>query len=292
MEFFHRLHATDIDLSSAIARHSADKSVVYKTIDHQPHYLGFYLPKDHDKANAYPAFVFIHGGSWSEKKIFDGQPHWQGDYLGFLARYYADKGFICVSIDYRLIRDNGQAGGFGLIDSYEDCCDALDHIIAHAGDYGIDPSKMYLLGESAGGHLAGAVATFHYDRRYHFETVFLINPITDLNDQKWGQYVPAESRRKELAGLTLQERIDFLSPLCQADGKTSPVVLLHGNSDGCVDPIHARVFHQKMCSLSKECDLHILEGTNHAFLLAEYTKEQQACRMGIHIIDQHLKALL
>ena len=211
MEYFHKLQAKDLDLSSAITGHSADECVVYKSVDSKPLYLGFYFPKSYDKTHSYPAFVFIHGGSWENSKVFDDQPHWQGDYLGFLARYYAGKGFICVSIDYRLIKENGQVEGFGLIDSYEDCCDALDYIHAHAEDYGINTHKMFLLGESAGGHLAGAVATFHYHRRYHFKTVFLINPITDLNDPKWSQYVPRISCHKQLAGLALQERINFLS---------------------------------------------------------------------------------
>lgn len=291
MEYFHELSEIDMDLSAAIARHSADDCVVYKTVDGQPYYLGFYFPEAYDKANSYPTFVFIHGGGWSEKKIFSDQSHWQGDYLGFLARYYADKDYVCISIDYRLIKDNGQAEGFGLIDCYEDCCDALDYLDIHSSDYGIDPNKMYLLGESAGGHLAGAVATFHYDRRYQFKTVFLINPITDLNDHKWGQYIPIECKHKQLASLTLQERIDFLSPVRQADDRTSPVVLIHGHSDGCVDPMHAKTFYQKMRALSKECDLHFLDKTSHAFLLAEYTPQQHACKMGIQIIDRCLYCL-
>lgn len=291
MEFFYTLQPIELDLSAAIAGHSSDQCVAYKYIDGRPYYLGFYFPQDYDNTNIYPAFVFIHGGSWSERKIFDDQPHWQGDYLGFLARYYADMGFICVSIDYRLIKENGQAENFGLIDSYEDCCDALDYIHSHAQEYGIDESNMYLLGESAGGHLAGAVATFHYDRQYAFKTVFLVNPITDLRDPKWGQYIPKISDHPSLIGLTLQERMDFLSPVCQADENTSPIVLLHGRSDDCVDPMHARSLHQKMSSLSKECSLHLLENTNHAFLLAEYTCEQQACRMGIRIIDRQLNLL-
>lgn len=292
MEYFHTLQPTDLDLSLAIAGHSADECVAYKYIDGQPYYLGFYFPQSYDKVNSYPAFVFIHGGGWSFRKIFDDQPHWQGDYLGFLARYYANKGFVSVSIDYRLIKDGGQADGFGLIDCYEDCCDAMDFLYAHAKEYGIDPSSVYLLGESAGGYLAGAVATFHYDRQYSFKTTFLINPISDLNDPKWGQYVSKGSNHKQLIGLSTQEMIDFLSPVCQADEKTSPIVLIHGSSDVCVDPMHAKAFHQKMSSLSNACDLHLLDKTNHAFLLAEYTKEQHACRMGIRIIDHQLHYLL
>ncbi len=289
MKYDHPIQTTDVDFTPAVARHSADQCVVYKTVEGSPLYLGYYFPQAHNKSHRRPAFVFIHGGSWSGKMIFPGQPHWQGDYLGYLARYYADRGFVCISIDYRLVRNCGQTAGYELLDSYGDCCDALDYILSHAGEYGIDPGRINLLGESAGGHLAGAVATFRYDRSYTFQNVFLINPITDLNDPKWMPYVPAESMHPHLRGLSMPEKIAFLSPLSQANASTSPTVILHGSADISVDPNHAQAFYEKMCALSNTCDLHILEQTHHAFLVPEYSSEHAACRLAISIISSYMQ---
>lgn len=136
MRFFHKLKNNDIDLTNAIAGHSADQSIIYKKVNGEPVYLGYYFPPKYDRTRKYPTFIFIHGGGWASHKIFDDQPHWQGDYLGYLARYYADRGFLCVSMDYRLIKENGQTAGYELIDSYEDCCDAMDYIQRHAEEYG------------------------------------------------------------------------------------------------------------------------------------------------------------
>jgi len=287
MEKFHKIHSVDVDLVSAIANHSADTCTVYKAVDGQPLYLGIYYPKGYDRTGSYPTFIFIHGGAWCEKKVFDDQSFWQGDYLGFLARYYADRGFLCISIDYRLIKEQGQAENYGLIDSYEDCCDAIDFIQSQAANYGIDINRMYLLGESAGGHLAGAIATFRYDRRYNFETIFLINPITSLHDSKWKTRVPRKSNHNSLCNLTLHDRVEFLSPLYQADVHTSRVILIHGNADTCVSLEHSKAFYAKMLTLGKECTLHILDGVNHAFLLAEFTAELDACKLGISIINEY-----
>lgn len=287
MEYVHKVQSKKVDLSSAVSRHSADETVVYKIIGESPLYLGIYYPQNYNKTNRYPVFLFIHGGAWSNKKVFDDQKHWQGDYLGFLARYYADKGFVSVSIDYRLAHSQGQTQNFGLIDCYEDCCDAIDYLQVHAEDYGLDMRSMYLLGESAGGHLAGAVATFHYDRRYDFQKVFLMNPITDMHDEKWLPYVPQKTFHTTMQNLSVKDRTIFLSPLYQADERVSPVVLVHGKADDVVDLAHSYRFYNRMNNLRRPCDLHIIENTHHAFILAEYTQEQKACELGVSIIDSY-----
>lgn len=288
MKYYHELHSVDLNLEPFISKHSADCNVTYKCVNGQPLYLSYYYPPNFSSANKHPVFIFIHGGSWESRKVFDDQPFWQGDYLGFLARYYAEKGFVCVSIDYRLVKENGQTEDNSLIDCYEDCCDAIAQIQATACKHGIDTGKMYLLGESAGGHLAACVSTFPNKRSCSFTTVFLVNPITDLNDPKWNGYVPIQSNHSKLRSLSVKERADFLSPLRRVDEHATVTVLLHGASDTCVAPVHSEAFYNKMCDLSRNCDLHLLSQTNHAFLLAEYTDNLNACKVAIQIIDSYL----
>lgn len=287
MKFYHKLKETELNLTDAVKRHSADKCICYKEVNGEPVYLGYYFPEHYDATKTYPTFVLIHGGGWQSHKIFADQTHWAGDYLGYLGRYYANQGFICVSIDYRMTKEEGQIEGYELIDNYEDCCDAMDYILSHAKEYGTDVNQMYLLGESAGGHLAGAVATFHYDRRYRFQKVFLINAITEM-DNAWNKEVPEKSFHEKLIPLTFEEREKFLSPLYQADEELGEIILIHGEADRCVNPVHSEKFYEKMEQLGKPCDLHILEQTGHAFLLAEYTEFQTACKMAVEILNQYL----
>lgn len=244
MEFFHDSIPADIDLAAYISRHSADKLVIYKYVDQE--YLGYYFPPAYDLNQNYPAFIFIHGGAWESRMVFEDQTCWQGDYLGYLARYYAEQGFVCISIDYRTVQNNGQAPGYKLLDSYEDCCDAVEYIYAAASQYGIDPNRFYLLGESAGGHLAACVSTFRYQRTFSFTTVFLINPVTDMHDPVWNSLVPRHSQHPQLSGKTLTQCADFLSPLHQLDGHTSPTVLILGSADTCVKEEHSFAFYRKL----------------------------------------------
>ena len=66
---------------------------------------------------------------------------------------------------------------------------------------------------------------------------------------------------------------------------TCPVVLIHGEKDSMVERVHFERFYHRMEELARECELHMLEDTSHAFLLAEYTSNLVACKIGIHIID-------
>ena len=201
-----------IDLSDEVRRHSGDVTVSYKTVHGEPLMVSFYFPTDYaPERKKYPVFFFVHGGGWGGKKIFEDQESWAGDYLGYLARYYAKRGFVSVSIDYRLIRENAQPDGYQLIDLYDDCMDALEFSAEHADEYGIDVDRAVVLGESAGGYLAAAIAAFPYRRNpFKLQLSVLVNAITALNDG-WKKAIPRESKHPLLRDLTYEERYRALS---------------------------------------------------------------------------------
>ncbi|MBO5069857.1 MAG: alpha/beta hydrolase [Roseburia sp.] len=289
MIYKYPLENQKLDLSEYTAAHAGDKTVQYKTVDGMPICLSYYYPNDYNSSNKYPVFLFIHGGGWASHKIFDGEQGWQGDYLGYLARYYAKKGFVSVSIDYRLSSPDGQAEKYQIIDCYDDCADAVDYILDRASDCGIDTENVFVLGESAGGHLAGLVTTKYNRPGFQLKGSFLVNAITDLEgDIQWKERVPKKSAHSKLAKMPESEYAKYLSPLYNVSENTCPVVLIHGEQDSVVALAHSEGFYQRMEELKRECELHVIESTNHAFLLAEYTDNLAACKTGIRIIDQWL----
>lgn len=280
-------------LDAAVLRHSGDKTVAYRMVAGCPLYLSYYYPPAMEAGKVYPTLLFVHGGSWDSHKIFDDQPGWQGDYLGFLARYFSQKGYLCVSIDYRLLREEGQAPGYQLDDLCDDCAEAVRYVLEHAAAEQVDPHAMAVLGESAGGYLAGALATFPQAEAFSFRCAVLVNPITDLvNDPVWRTRVPRQSAPGRLAGLDEAQRRQALSPLCQITDATCPVILLHGAQDTLVSPEHSTGFYREMVRHGRVCVLHLLEQTDHAFLLAEYTDNLAACKLGIQILENELKNYL
>lgn len=277
MIYTYDLVEKNMDLSTCIERHSGDETIVYKTVEGADILLSIYFPHDYEKGNQYPAFFFIHGGGWESHKIFADQEKWSGDHLGYLARYYADKGYVGISINYRLLQELGQKDNYRISDLYADCVDAVNYVLDRAEHYRIDMENAYLLGESAGGHLAGLVATKYERKGFAFKRAFLVNAITELvDDEVWSMRATKETAKE-------------LSPLYNISEGICPVTLIHGAKDHVVNPKHSELFYQRMQTLHRECDLHWIADTDHAFLLAEYTSNQNACRIGIEIIDSYLE---
>ena len=278
-----------MELNSYIARHSGDEVIVYKTVGEEKLACSIYYPPAYQREQTYKTLFLIHGGGWRGRKIFEDQTEWSGDYLGYLARYYADGGYVCISVDYRMAQEDAQKAGYQLWDLYEDCKEAVDYILNQKDRYGIDMNHVSILGESAGGHLAGLVATKYQRSGFAFERAYLVNPITYLNDDaEWGKRIPKRPTHEELANLTEKERGETLSPLYQIGEDTCPVVLIHGTDDTVVHPNHTRKFYERMKQLSLSCEMYFIEGANHAFLLAEYTDNLPACKKAIEILNHYL----
>lgn len=277
-------------LDDFVARHTADKIVTYKELNGENLELCYYFPDNYDKTAKHPVFMVIHGGGWSSRSIMKDQNRWSGDYLGYLARYYADKGFVSVVTTYGILKKEGQDEEKQLIDLYADCQDAMNYVADHAEEYGLDLENVSLLGESAGGHLAAAMATnSFYENRLPIRTAILINPITTLYNTKWGNGTPETSTRPLLKGKSKEEMNKLLSPLYNITENTPNTLIIHGSDDIIVDLEDAKKFNNKMIEMGNKSELHIIEGANHAFLLREYYKDVNHTNLGVKIIDEYFE---
>jgi acetyl esterase/lipase len=98
--------------------------------------------KDH------PVVFWIHGGGWR-----------QGDKRGVQKKpeAFVEKGFVLVSTNYRFVPNVTVKEMTG------DIAKALRWVHDHAEEYGGDPGTIFVMGHSAGAHLAALVCT---DDRY------------------------------------------------------------------------------------------------------------------------------
>lgn len=282
----------ELAFSGEIARHSGDKTVVYQEVQGQKLLMSLFEPPKDVQETSRPLLVLIHGGGWQGRKVFDDQADWAGDYLGFLGRYFADRGWLCASIDYRLMRENGQAAGFELIDLCQDCADAVAWLEAHASELRIDRSRTAVLGESAGGYLAAALTTLPMGDRAFFKAAVLVNAITDLSDPRWGRKVAESSAHPLLKGKSRAEAIERLSPVMHLTEGVCPTLLVHGEADTVVFPFHSLKYHDLLKAAGGDARLEWIEQTNHAFLLAEYMQEKgvslRAASLAVQRIAQWL----
>lgn len=114
-----------------------------------------------------PCLVFFHGGGWV---VGDLATH------DHICRYFAAGAAICViAVDYRLAPEHPFPAAF------DDCLAAVHWIAGNASDFGIDPGKLAVGGDSAGGNLAAAVAIALRDDGGAMPALqLLIYPATDM----------------------------------------------------------------------------------------------------------------
>ncbi len=110
-------------------------------------------PADGDAPH--PGILFVHGGSWVA-----GSPITHDK----LAKRLAERGFYVVSVDYALAPEHRHPEGL------DDCVLAARWLAAEAAGLGIDPERLAIMGDSAGGNLAAA--TLHCLLERDGSTVF------------------------------------------------------------------------------------------------------------------------
>lgn len=109
-----------------------------------------YYPPAVATGGAPPLVVFVHGGGWE---------HGSKDNATGAAkiRHFTGQGYAFATINYRLVPDAT------VEQQAQDVATALAWLLAHARTLGFAPSRVVLMGHSAGAHLAALVGT---DPRY------------------------------------------------------------------------------------------------------------------------------
>ena len=222
--------------------------------------LDLYLPDDRNPAR--PLVVWLHGGAW-----------WAGSKEECPAQVLVAHGYAVASVGYRL---SHQAH---LPAQLEDCKAAIRWLRAHAADYGIDPQRIGVWGESAGGHLAALLGTTGERREYdvgeHLDQSSEVQCVVDFfgpaNFLLWGgpEYPPMESPDsgiyRLLGGPVSQHRESarLASPVYSVDRRSAPFLILHGAKDEVV-PLHqSQELHAALTNAGVESTLWIEEAAGH-----------------------------
>jgi acetyl esterase len=101
------------------------------------------------RAGTLPGLVFIHGGGWWAGSVEESDPT--------ARRRAVDADCVVVSVEYRLAPEHPFPAGL------EDSWTATQWVFAHAEELGIDPARIAISGESAGGNLAAGVTLMARD---------------------------------------------------------------------------------------------------------------------------------
>ena len=113
------------------------------------HLLDIYRPRDAE--GKIPVIIDVHGGGWvyGDKVLYS-------HYCMDMAR----RGFAVVNFNYRLAPRNRFPAGF------EDMNDAVRFTLEHGEEYGLDLRNVFLVGDSAGAHMAALYACMCSNEEY------------------------------------------------------------------------------------------------------------------------------
>ena len=220
------------------------EKILYKNTNEGELNLFVYKPSEFDVKKKYSCIVFFHGGGWNS-----GNP----EQFQRQSRYFASRGMVAVSVEYRIRNEHGTSP----IQAMEDAKSAIRFIRSNAKLLSIDPSRIAAAGGSAGGHLAAVAGNIdlfnNSDEDLTISSkpnlLILYNPVIDFGTRKW---------------LWINNPSDA-SPIHNISKGSPPTIILTGTNDKIV-PVESIMNYKKiMESIGSRCDVILYEDAEHAF---------------------------
>ena len=292
------------DLPELPAERPTDDRVVLDGVTYarplgfRPLLMDLHLPRE--RSAPVPCVVWIHGGAWWEGDRRYPPGNWGQDDRWF--RLLVASGMAVATIDYRL---SGEARHPAQL---ADAQAAIRYLRHHADALGIDPSRLGVSGESAGGHLAALVAltgdnpVAPTDRSVvgpssAVAAAVPMYPITDLlafgpdgpdgaGDEPWAGLYPEDlllgQRAADVADLARAA-----SPIHHVHGAAPPMLLLHGAEDTLVPPGHSERLAAALAQVGAPVRLELVAGGEHCFAGAD---PAPALESAVAFLAEHLGA--
>jgi len=230
--------------------------------------LDLYVP-DNDGTER-PLVVFTHGGAWTEGD--------KGSNGRLFCDFFAERGFVCASINYRLLEDygtipldyanatlaiedltNGQREKFfAMYPAGRDCKAAVRWLVANASEIGVNPDAIALIGGSAGSF--NSIAMDVSEPEDYRDEISLEEDPTLVSTNLDVEYeIQAVVNHWGGAGM-----IQFLGDVYgfdRFDSTDAPILIVHGTEDESVDFSNAEELveiytnvgvHNELVSLQEE----------------------------------------
>jgi acetyl esterase/lipase len=252
--------------------------VTYASPEGQPQAMDLYLPQAPELARA-PGVITIHGGSWRNGTAAD-----QAE----LNRYLAARGYVVAAIDYRL------SPQWRFPAAVDDVRAAVAYLKAHAAELGLDPTRLALLGRSAGGQLALLAAYTPADSAIR-GVVSLYGPA----DLVYGYNHPSNPAVLDSTAVltdylggsptTAPAAYEAASPINFVGPQTPPTLLIHGERDDLVSVVQSERLDAKLAAAGRPHLFLRFPWANHG---CDFTLRGPCGQISTYAVERFLAAVM
>lgn len=240
-----------------------EKGVEYGRPNGHPLLLDLHVP---DGPGPFPAAILVHGGG------FDGGS--RATNMAPTFQPLADAGFAWFSIDYRM------APEFRFADARADVDAAITWVKANARTYKVDPAKIVLAGESAGGFLVNYAATHETPATKLAAVVDIYGPADYEKIARQRQAYPSRFNMTSITGHQKNggsiaffgaegydeasfAKLNAISPIYAVHRGMPPLLAIHGTRDDQVPYEQSPMLCEAMHRVGARCDIITVEAGGH-----------------------------
>ncbi len=227
--------------------------------------LTLFLPP---KANATGAGVIICPGGG-----YTGESYWREGTI--IAEAFLSQGIAAFILKYRLPDDSIMPNK--AIGPLQDAQQAIKIVRQRAQEWQLNPTKIGIMGFSAGGHLASTAGT-HFQKSYipndeqvnlRPDFMILVYPVIMMQDE----VTHSGSRTNLLGPAPSQEQKNLFSNELHVGPNTPPTWLTHAGDDTVVPVENSIRFYQQLIQHKVPAEMHLYPKGNHGFVLKLPTYE-------------------
>lgn len=239
-------------VAAAFAGARADEKPSVQTFAYGEHPLQQLDVLAPSKASALPVVVFIHGGGWMGGNKSQHR---------FIQERLAAEGIVTVSVNYRL------APEVVFPAFVEDGASAVAWVRKHIAGHGGDPDCLYLMGHSAGGHtvsLLGLDENYLNQAQVPLSCIKAVIPIS-------APLLLKASQVPQFALVFGAAKDEEMWPLAHIDGREPPFLILQGNQDRLVQPIHAKIAERSIRAKGGQVTCCYFEEHDHLSIIGAFS---------------------
>lgn len=200
----------------------------------------------------YPVILFVPGAAWYRQEMYNSVPQWAK---------LAEKGAVVAAVQVRASTEAKFPS------QVEDVLAAMQHLAKDAEKWHIDPHRMYLCGQSSGGHIALMTVLTRMDELasapdFTLRGVIALSAPTDMR-------LCGGQPSLDLLGLASleddPERVAAAScwPYITREAPLPRVLLIHGTQDEVVPIEHSERLHRQLVIAGKRVELLCVSGAGH-----------------------------